>query len=91
MALNLQKAGAFIPGIRPGKETAEYLKNIVNRINLLGGLFLGIVAILPYITQSITGLKFVGIGGTSILILVAVAIETMKQIEAELSAREYKI
>jgi preprotein translocase subunit SecY len=91
LALNLQRAGAFIPGIRPGKETAEYLKNIVNRINFLGGAFLGIVAILPYITQSVTGLKFVGIGGTSILILVSVAIETMKQIEAELTAREYKI
>lgn len=91
LSKNLQKSGAFIPGIKPGKETAEYLKQIVNKINFLGGIFLGIVAILPYITQSLTNLQFAGIGGTSILILVSVAIETMRQIEAELSAREYKI
>ncbi|GIW66059.1 MAG: protein translocase subunit SecY [Candidatus Parcubacteria bacterium] len=89
LALNFQRSGAFVPGVRPGKETAEYFKNIVNKINLSGGIFLGIIAILPYITQSLTGLSFVGIGGTSVLILVSVAIETIKKIEAELGSREY--
>ncbi|MCS7184122.1 MAG: preprotein translocase subunit SecY [Patescibacteria group bacterium] len=89
LALNFQRSGAFIPGIRPGKETAEYFKKIVNRINLFGGTFLGLVAILPYITQIITGLSFAGLGGTSILILVSVAIETLKKIESEVSSRQY--
>jgi preprotein translocase subunit SecY len=89
LALNFQKSGAFIPGIRPGKETANYLKQIVNRINLFGGIFLGLIAILPYFTQLITNLSFVGIGGTSILILVSVAIETIKKIESEVGSRQY--
>jgi len=89
LATNLQKSGAFIPGIRPGKETAEFFKKTVNRVNLFGGLFLGSIAILPYIVESITRLPFAGIGGTSILILVSVAIETLKQIDAELGTRRY--
>lgn len=91
LALNFQRSGAFIPGIRPGKETAQYFKNIVNRINLFGGIFLGLIAILPYITQVVTGLSFVGIGGTSILIVVSVAIETIKKIESEVGSRQYTI
>lgn len=91
LALNFQRSGAFVPGIRPGKETAQYFKNIVNRINFWGGIFLGLIAILPYITQVITGLSFVGIGGTSILILVSVAIETLKKIESEVGSREYSV
>jgi preprotein translocase subunit SecY len=87
LANNFQKSGAFIPGIRPGKETAEYFKNTINKLNLFGGLFLGFIAILPYLTQLITGLPFVGIGGTSILILVSVAIETIKKVESEVSSR----
>jgi preprotein translocase subunit SecY len=89
LATNLQKSGAFIPGIRPGKETAEFLSKTVNRINLFGGIFLGFIAILPYIVESITKLPFAGIGGTSILILVSVAIETLRRIDAELGARRY--
>jgi len=89
LSLNLQKAGAFIPGIRPGKETATYLSNIVNKINLGGGLFLGLIAVLPYIVESITKLPFAAIGGTSILIVVSVALETIRQIEAEISTRRY--
>jgi preprotein translocase subunit SecY len=89
LATNLQKSGAFIPGIRPGKETAEFLSKTVNRITLFGGIFLGFIAILPYIVESITKLPFAGIGGTSILILVSVAIETLRQIDAELGARRY--
>ncbi len=89
LALNLQKSGAFIPGIRPGKETANYLSNIVNKINLAGGLFLGLIAVLPYIVESITKLHFAGIGGTSILIVVSVGLETLRQIDAELSLHSY--
>ena len=89
LANNLQKSGAFIPGIRPGQETAQYISKVVNRINLFGGLFLGFIAILPYIVEGVTKLPFAGIGGTSILILVSVAIETLRQIDAELSTRRY--
>ncbi|MEK7674168.1 MAG: preprotein translocase subunit SecY [Patescibacteria group bacterium] len=91
LATNFQKSGAFIPGIRPGKETAKFLHKLVTRITLFGALFLGIVAVLPNITQALTGLPFVGIGGTSILILVSVAIETLRQIDAEISVRRYDV
>jgi len=87
---NLQSTGAFIPGLRPGKETEKYFKNIVNRLTFFGGLFLGFIAILPYLFQFLTQTKFLAIGGTSILILVSVAIETVKQIQSELSLREYE-
>jgi preprotein translocase subunit SecY len=87
---NLQSAGAFIPGLRPGKETEKYLKNIVSRLTFFGGLFLGFIAILPYLFQFLTKTQFLAIGGTSILILVSVAIETVKQIQSELSLREYE-
>jgi|YNPMSStandDraft_2_1061718.scaffolds.fasta_scaffold00630_23 preprotein translocase subunit SecY len=88
---NLQSSGAFIPGIRPGKETEKYFKNIVSRLTFFGGLFLGFIAVLPYIFQFITKTNFLAIGGTSILILVSVAIETVKKIESELSLREYEV
>lgn len=91
LAVNLQKNGAFIPGIRPGKETEIYLSRVVHRTTFWGGIFLGLVAVLPIITQAFTGMQFLTIGGTSILIVVAVAIETFKQIEAELSARKYEV
>jgi len=91
MALNFQRSGAFIPGLRPGKETAKHLHKLVTRITLFGALFLGIIAVLPNITQAVTGLGFASIGGTSILILVSVAIETVRQMEAELSARRYEL
>lgn len=88
---NLQKSGAFIPGIRPGKETEKHLKQIVSRLTFFGGIFLGIVAILPYIFQIITKTQFLAIGGTSLLIVVSVAIETLKQINSELSLRKYEV
>jgi preprotein translocase subunit SecY len=90
LSKNLQTAGSFIPGIRPGKETEKYLKDIVNRLTFFGGLFLAFIAILPYILQIITKTPFLAIGGTSLLILVSVAIETIKKIDAELSLREYE-
>lgn len=89
IAENLQKQGAFIPGIRPGKSTAEYLQKVVNRINLTGSIFLGVIAVLPLIVQQITDLNAVIIGGTSLLIIVSVVIEMVKQVESQLSVYEY--
>lgn len=86
---NLQKNGAFIPGVRPGKSTALYIANILTRLTLIGAVFLGIVALLPIIIQNITGIASLAIGGTSLLIVVSVAIEFVKQINAQISMREY--
>lgn len=86
---NLQKSGAFIAGVRPGKSTAEYLGKVISRITLVGALFLGIIAILPLIMQSFTGIQSIAIGGTSLLIVVSVVIELIKQLEGQLSMREY--
>ena len=87
---NLQRSGGFIPGIRPGHPTAGFLKNIVSKITFFGGIFLGLIAVLPTLTQSVTGTQALTIGGTSILIVVAVVIESAKQIDAELTVREYE-
>lgn len=86
---NLQKNGGFVPGIRPGTHTAAYLKYVINRIILAGALFLGALAILPLLLQSFTGLQSLVIGGTSLLIVVSVVIETIKQIESQILMREY--
>lgn len=87
---NLQKAGGFIPGIRPGSSTALFISYLVNRITLAGGLFLGFIAVVPFILQGMTGLTALTIGGTSLLIAVSVVLETKKQIEAQLTMREYE-
>lgn len=89
VAENLQKQGAFIPGIRPGKPTEEYLQFIVNRIMLTGALFLGLVAVLPLLVQAFTNLQNLVVGGTSILIVVAVVIDIVQQINAQLTMRDY--
>lgn len=89
IAENLQKQGGFIPGIRPGRHTSEYLSFISHRILLTGSLFLGLIAILPLILKYFTGMQALAIGGTSLLIVVSVVIETVKQIEAQLTMREY--
>lgn len=89
LSQNLQKNGAFIPGIRPGQSTAEYISRVLGRITLLGALFLGIVAILPLIMQRITGITQIALGGTSVLIVVAVVLDLMKKIDAQISMREY--
>lgn len=90
MAENLQKQGGFIPGIRPGKETADYLRYVIVHITLSGAIFLGVIAVLPYIFQSITHITTLVIGGTGILIMVSVIIETMRQIQAQLAMRSYE-
>ncbi len=89
IAKNLQRSGGFIPGIRPGEPTGEYLGKIINRTTLFGALFLGIIAILPNITQIITGIQLLTLGGTALLIVVSVAIEIMRQVDSHLSIREY--
>ncbi len=90
IADNLQKQGGFILGIRPGRPTAEFLQRILNRITLLGGLFLGVIAVLPLAVQGAFGLSALTIGGTSLLIVVSVLLETMKQINAQLAMHEYE-
>ena len=86
---NLQKNGAFIPGIRPGRPTTEYLNRIVNRLTLVGALFLGVVAMLPLVIRAITNLGSLAIGGTALLIVVSVALELSKQIDAQIAMRQY--
>lgn len=87
---NLHRSGGFVAGIRPGKPTADFIKKIISRINFFGGVALGLIAILPIITQVLTKSQVLIIGGTSILIVVAVALETAKQLDAELSVHEYE-
>ena len=87
---NLKRNGGFIPGFRPGKPTTDFIAKVLNKITLMGALFLGIVAILPLIMSNIKGLGGLAIGGTSVLILVGVALETVKQIEAQMLMRHYK-
>ncbi len=87
---NVQKQGGFIPGIRPGRQTKLYLQYVVQRITLAGALFLGGIAILPLIVQAFSGLTTLTIGGTALLIVVSVVLETMKQIESQLTMREYE-
>lgn len=89
MATNLQKSGAFVPGIRPGKTTSEYIAKIITRITFVGALFLGAVAVLPIMMQSITGIKTLTIGGTALLIVVSVVIDLVKKVDAQVAMREY--
>jgi len=88
---NLKRSGSFVPGIRPGKPTTDYLDRVLTRITLAGALFLGIIALLQYWVPTLTGVKtFSVVGGTSLLIVVGVALETMQQIEAHLVMRHYE-
>jgi preprotein translocase subunit SecY len=87
---NLQRQGAFIRGVRPGKQTAIYLQRVLNRITLVGALFLGLVAILPYFAAQLTGINTLLLSATSLLIVVGVAIDTMRQLEAQLMMRNYE-
>jgi len=89
IADNLQKNGAFIPGVRPGEYTQEYLGKIITRITLVGALFLGLIAVLPIVMQSLTGIQTLAIGGTALLIVVSVILDLTRRIDAQLSIREY--
>jgi preprotein translocase subunit SecY len=86
---NLQQGGAFIPGVRPGDHTRDYLANIVTRITLVGALFLGIVAVLPLAMQSFSGGQNLAIGGTALLIVVSVVLDLLKKVDAQVAMREY--
>ena len=89
IAENLQKNGAFIPGVRPGATTEEHLARVVTRITLVGAIFLGLIAVLPLGMQAITGNTSLAIGGTALLIVVSVVIDLFKKLEAQVSMREY--
>jgi len=89
VSTNLQKNGAFIPGVRPGTSTAEYLGKVLTRITLVGAIFLGLIAILPIVVQNLTGINSMAVGGTALLIVVSVVIDLIKKIEAQISIREY--
>ena len=91
VAENLQKQGAFIPGIRPGRSTSEYLANVTHRVTLYGALALGVIAILPLVMKAVTGMQTLAIGGAGLLIVVSVVVEIVKQIQAQLSMREYEM
>jgi len=89
MAENLQKAGNFVPGVRPGEDTEEFFGKITTRVTFIGATFLGLVAVLPMLVGGLTGLAYLGVGGTSLLIVVQVGIDLMRKINAQISVREY--
>jgi len=90
VAENIKKNGGFVPGIRPGRPTAEYIDKVLSRLTMVGGIFLALIAILPNGVIAITGIKSLWFGGTALLIVVGVALDTMKQIESHLLLRSYE-
>ncbi len=89
VAENLQKHGGFVPGMRPGTSTAEFLGRVLNRITFLGAVFLGIIAVIPFIGQALTNITTLAIGGASVLIVVGVVLESIRQIDSQLTMRDY--
>ena len=89
IAEQLQRGGAFIPGVRPGTSTVEYLAQVITRITFVGAAFLGIIAVLPIIMQGLTGIQSLTIGGTALLIVVSVVLDLARRVDAQLSIREY--
>ncbi|MBR5533516.1 MAG: preprotein translocase subunit SecY [Ruminiclostridium sp.] len=90
VANNLKKNGGFVPGFRPGRPTAEFLGKVLNRLTFFGAIYLGIVAIMPIIVENITGIVNISVGGTSVIIVCGVALETVKMIENQMLMRHYK-
>jgi preprotein translocase subunit SecY len=90
LANNIKKNGGFVPGIRPGKPTSDYITKVLNRVTWFGALFLALITILPSLLQAFTKISNVWFGGTSLLIMVSVAMETVKQIESQMMMRHYK-
>ena len=90
VANNLKKKGGFIPGYRPGRPTAEFIQKVLSKITLFGAIYLSVIAIAPIVTQNLIGVQSLAIGGTSIIIVVSVALETMKALEAQMLMRHYK-
>ena len=89
VAENLQKSGAFIPGVRPGRETEGFIGRVVNRITLPGAIFLGFIAVIPFIIRGLTGITAILIGGTALLIAVQVLLDLIRKIDAQVSLRQY--
>lgn len=89
IAKNLQQSGGFVPGLRPGEHTGDYIGSLTKRLTLFGAAFLGLIAVLPNLTQIFTGMQTLTIGGTGLLIVVSVVLETIKQLDSELTMREY--
>ena len=90
VANNLKKNGGFIPGLRPGKPTCDFLVKVLNKITMFGALYLSVIAIAPIVTGNLVGYSSLAIGGTSVIIVVGVALETVKQMEAQMLMRHYK-
>ena len=91
MSNNLKKNGGFIPGFRPGKPTADFIKKVINKIVIFGAVYLAIVALLPLVGgKLVPGVSSLAIGGTSVIIIVGVALETVKALEAQMLMRHYK-
>ena len=91
IADNLKKGGSFIPGVRPGRATAEYLDKVLTRITFAGAVFLAVISLIQYWAPALTGVKTISlVGGTSLLIVVGVALETMQAIEAQQAMRNYE-
>lgn len=86
---NLQKNGAFIPGVRPGRSTSDHIARILTRLTLFGAIFLGLIAVLPLIMRGVTGITSISVGGTALLIVVSVVIDLIKKVDAQVSIREY--
>jgi preprotein translocase subunit SecY len=90
MANNLQKNNGAIPGIRPGKPTADFISRIIGKITFIGAMFLGVIALLPTIIGAVSGIQGVTIGGTTVIIVVSVALETARSLESMMMMRHYK-
>ncbi|MDD5937973.1 MAG: SecY family transport protein, partial [Clostridiales bacterium] len=90
VANNLKKNGGFVPGYRPGKPTADFIRRVLSKITFFGAIFLSIIAILPIVTGNLIGMQDLALGGTSVIIVVGVALETTKALEAQLMMRHYK-
>ncbi|MFM2374042.1 MAG: hypothetical protein RLZZ234_37 [Candidatus Parcubacteria bacterium] len=89
MSKNLQRSGAFIPGVRPGTHTSEHIANIITRLTFVGAIFLGFIAVLPLVMQALTGITALAIGGTALLIVVNVVLDLIRRIDSQISMREY--
>ena len=90
MANNLKQNNGTIPGIRPGRPTADFIAKILSRITLIGALFLALIALLPIAYSGLTGMRGLSMGGTSVIIIVGVALDTAKQLESQMMMRHYK-
>ena len=90
MSNNLRKNNGAIPGIRPGKPTSDFIAKIISKVTMIGAMFLGVIAILPIGVGAISGISNISIGGTTIIIVVGVALDTVRQLESEMMMRHYK-